>query len=104
MSPSHMYEVAPEPRLSIVIPAKNEAGSIAQQLAELDTVLAPLAPFEVIYVVDGSTDESLKELARADRPWLRVIVHAESCGKSAAVLTGVRAARAPIVSTLDGDG
>jgi glycosyltransferase involved in cell wall biosynthesis len=92
------------PRLSVVIPAKNEAGSVAAQLAELASVLAPLAPFEVIYVVDGSTDDSLRELARADRDWLRVIVHEESCGKSAAVLTGVRAARADIISTLDGDG
>lgn len=91
-------------RLSVVIPAKNEAGSIGQQLSELDTVLAPLAPFEVVYVVDGSTDESLRELARADRDWLRVIVHEESCGKSAAILTGVRAARADVISTLDGDG
>ena len=92
------------PRLSVVIPAKNEAGSVAAQMAELDAVLAPLAPFEVIYVVDGSTDDSLRELARADRGWLRVIVHAESCGKSAAILTGVRAARAGIVATIDGDG
>ena len=92
------------PRLSVVIPAKNEAGSVAPLMAELDEVLAPLAPFEVVYVVDGSTDDTLAQLARATRPWLRVIRHAESCGKSAAVLTGVRAARAPIVSTLDGDG
>ncbi|MDB5510764.1 MAG: dolichol-phosphate mannosyltransferase [Enterovirga sp.] len=92
------------PRLSVVIPAKDEAGSVAAQLAELDHVLAPLAPFEVVYVVDGSTDDSLRELARADRDWLRVIVHAESCGKSAAIRTGVRAARAGIVATLDGDG
>jgi dolichol-phosphate mannosyltransferase len=94
------------PRLSIVIPAKNEAGSIAAQIAEIETVCAPLAPFEVVYVVDGSTDDSLAELARAreGRPWLRVVRHAQSCGKSAAVLTGVRAARAPIISTLDGDG
>ena len=92
------------PRLSVVIPAKNEAGSVAAQMAELDAVLAPLAPFEVIYVVDGSTDGSLHELTRADRDWLRVIVHAESCGKSAAILTGVRATRAEIVATLDGDG
>ena len=99
MTPDH----AP-PRLSVVIPAKNEAGSVAALLAELDSVLAPLAPFEVIYVVDGSTDESLAELARQDRDWLRVIVHDRSGGKSAAVLTGVRAARAPVVSTLDGDG
>ena len=93
-----------EPRLSVVIPAKNEGGSVTAQMAELDTVLAPLAPFEVVYVVDGSTDDTLAELSLADRHWLRVIVHAESCGKSAAILTGVRAARAPIVATLDGDG
>jgi glycosyltransferase involved in cell wall biosynthesis len=94
------------PRLSIVIPAKNEAGSIATQIAEIETVCAPLAPFEIVYVVDGSTDDSMAELARAGvgRPWLRVIRHAESCGKSAAVLTGVRAARGPMISTLDGDG
>lgn len=100
-----MADETPAPlRLSVVIPAKNEAGSIAEQFAELDRVLAPLAPFEVIYVVDGSTDDTLAVLERERRPWLRVIRHAESCGKSAALLTGIRAARAPIVSTLDGDG
>jgi dolichol-phosphate mannosyltransferase len=91
-------------RLSVVIPAKNEAGSIAEQFAELDQVLAPLAPFEVVYVVDGSTDDTLAVLERERRPWLRVIRHADSCGKSAALLSGIRAARAPVVSTLDGDG
>jgi dolichol-phosphate mannosyltransferase len=104
MSPDATGRAGLEPRLSVVIPAKNEAGSVAQQLAELDLVLAPLAPFEVIYVVDGSTDDSLRELARADRDWLRVIVHEESCGKSAAILTGVRAAHGAVVATLDGDG
>lgn len=92
------------PRLSVVIPAKNEGGSVTAQMTELEEVLAPLAPFEVIYVVDGSTDDTLVELEKARRPWLRVIRHAESCGKSAALLTGIRAARAPVVSTLDGDG
>ena len=91
-------------RLSVVIPAKNEGGSVAAQLAELDRVLLPLAPFEVVYVVDGSTDDTLPELARCRRPWLRVIRHDRSCGKSAALLTGIRAARAPLVATLDGDG
>lgn len=92
------------PAVSIVIPAKNEAGSIAAQMAELDAVLAPIAPFEVVYVVDGSTDDTSAELARTTRPWLRIVRHAQSCGKSAAILTGVRAARAEIVATLDGDG
>ena len=40
----------------------------------------------------------------ASRPWLRQIKHAASCGQSAAVRTGVRHARAPVVVTLDGDG
>lgn len=97
-------DAAAVPRLSVVIPAKNEAGSVERQMDELERVLAPLAPFEVVYVVDGSTDDTLAALARAARPWLRIVRHAESCGKSAALLTGIRAARGAIVSTLDGDG
>ncbi len=40
----------------------------------------------------------------AERPWLRQIKHAQSCGQSAAIRTGVTAARAPVVATIDGDG
>jgi glycosyltransferase involved in cell wall biosynthesis len=94
------------PRLTIVIPAKNEAESLGALIAEIETVCAPLHPFEVVYVVDGSTDATTTELVKASvgRPWLRVARHRESCGKSAAILTGVRQARAPLVATLDGDG
>ena len=41
---------------------------------------------------------------KAERPWLRQIRHEASCGQSAAVRSGVAAARAPVVATLDGDG
>jgi dolichol-phosphate mannosyltransferase len=94
------------PRLSIVVPVKNEAPNVAPLLEEIERACAPLAPFEVVYVDDGSTDETPAELARARAalPWLRVIRHEASCGQSAAVRTGVLAARAPIVVTLDGDG
>lgn len=96
----------PAPRLTIVIPAKNEAASIEHLMAEIERLCAPLAPFEVIYVDDGSTDRTQAGLAgaRENRPWLKVLRHAESCGKSAAIRSGVRAARAPLVATLDGDG
>lgn len=88
------------------MPAKNEAGNVAPLVDELEAALAPLGPFEVIYVDDGSTDGTAAELARlaATRPWLRRIRHDRSGGQSASVRSGVRAARAPVVATLDGDG
>jgi len=96
----------PLPRISVVVPVKNEAGNILPLIEEIEQACVPLSPFEVIYVDDGSTDSTLAELGRARqmRPWLRVISHRESCGQSAAVRTGAQAARAPIVVTLDGDG
>jgi glycosyltransferase involved in cell wall biosynthesis len=62
--------------------------------------------FEIIYVNDGSTDGTEAELRSlmASLPFLRQIKHAQSCGQSAAVRTGVAHARAPVVVTLDGDG
>ena len=94
------------PRLSVVVPVKNEAGNVAPLVAEIEAACRPLGAFEVVYVNDGSSDTTAREIMelRAARPWLRCVSHAQSCGQSAAVRTGVRAARAPIVVTLDGDG
>lgn len=93
------------PRLTIVVPVKNEAGNIAPLVAEIEQACAGL-PFEVVYVDDGSTDSTpaTLEAARAGRPWLRVLRHEASAGQSAAVRSGVLAARGAIVATLDGDG
>jgi glycosyltransferase involved in cell wall biosynthesis len=93
------------PAVSIVVPARNEAGNIAPLVAEIADALAGSA-FEIIYVNDGSTDateQELRDLMR-QRPWLRQLRHTTSCGQSAAVRTGVAAARGEIVVTLDGDG
>lgn len=99
-------ETGPAPRVSIVVPVRNEAPNVLPLLAEIEDACLPLAPFEVIYVDDGSTDGTQAELARARaiHPSLRILRHAESCGQSAAFRTGVHAARARIVATLDGDG
>lgn len=93
------------PGVSIVVPVHNEAENIPVLADEIAAALKGRA-FEAIFVNDGSSDETekvLKALGRK-RPWLRQVKHAQSCGQSAAVRTGVRAAHAPIVVTLDGDG
>ena len=94
------------PAVSVVVPVRNEADNVGPLVDEIAAALAGRWPFEVIYVNDGSTDgteAALVRLAR-EKPWLRQVKHAASCGQSAAVRTGVAAARAPIVATLDGDG
>ena len=95
-----------DPTVSVVVPVRNEAGNIAPLVAEIADALNGQWLFEVVYVDDGSKDGTGAELDRLmkEYPWLRRIHHKQSCGQSAAVRTGVTAARAPIVVTLDGDG
>ncbi|HEY2184541.1 MAG TPA: glycosyltransferase family 2 protein [Xanthobacteraceae bacterium] len=94
------------PAVSIVVPVRNEAGNVGPLISEIVDRLDKVASFEIIYVNDGSTDgtESALTELMANRPWLRQIKHQRSCGQSAAIHTGVRHARAPVVVTLDGDG
>jgi dolichol-phosphate mannosyltransferase len=94
------------PRISVVVPVRNEAGNVAPLIAEIARAMAPLAPFEIVYVNDGSSDATAAELRTLAEqyPFLRHVDHAVSCGQSAAVRSGVSFARAPVVVTLDGDG
>lgn len=92
--------------LSVVVPVLNEADNIAPLVAEIDAALAGVADYEIVYVDDGSTDrtvETVRGLARAN-PRLRLVRHRDRCGQSAAVMSGVRAARGVWIATLDGDG
>ena len=92
--------------VSIVVPVRNEAENVAPLIAEIAAALDGRWPYEIIYVNDGSTDATAEQLASVmkARPNLRQIRHATSAGQSAAVRSGVRAARGAIVATLDGDG
>ena len=85
---------------------RNEAENVAPLIAEIAAALDGRWPYEIIYVNDGSTDATGERLASAmkSRSNLRQLLHATSAGQSAAVRSGVRAARGTIVATLDGDG
>jgi len=100
-----MPTIGVAPAVSVVVPLRNEAGNITPLIEEIAVALAGRA-FEIVCVNDGSTDTTEAELVAAmrTRPYLRQVEHAVSCGQSAAVRTGVAAARAPLVATLDGDG
>jgi dolichol-phosphate mannosyltransferase len=92
--------------VSIVVPVRNEADNVAPLVKEIVGALDGHWAYEIIYINDGSTDatgERLQELMKR-HPQLRQLRHATSSGQSAAVRSGVRAARGDIVATLDGDG
>jgi dolichol-phosphate mannosyltransferase len=92
--------------VSIVVPVRNEADNIAPLIAEIAAALDDRWAYEIVYVNDGSTDATAERLVAAmkERSNLRQLRHAVSTGQSAAVRSGVRAARGAIVATLDGDG
>ena len=98
------------PDYSVVVPVRNEAGNIIPLIAEIRAAMESVGKtgtaYEIIYVDDGSDDETAAVLGQQAKhcPELRIIRHAESAGQSAAIMTGVNAAKAPTIITLDGDG
>jgi glycosyltransferase involved in cell wall biosynthesis len=90
---------------SVVVPVHDEEGAAVALAREIAAVLDGRA-YEMIFVDDGSRDDTRGELAalKAELPALRIVGHRKNSGQSRAVRTGVIAARAPVVGTLDGDG
>jgi len=96
-----------QPSFSLVIPSKNEADNILPLIREIQAVLGTLYPYELIVIDDGSTDNSLEILKRirgSGESRLRIFRHERSFGQTSAIVSGVKAARAAWIVTLDGDG
>lgn len=96
----------PPPAVSVVVPARDEEESLPELARELRQALDGAGVgYELLLVDDGSTDRTLEvmlELARRD-PAIRVLCQRPNRGQSAALAAGWRAARAPVVVTLDAD-
>lgn len=100
-------EPSVSPSVSVVVPAYNEGENLRPLVDEILAALESEWPqCEVLLVDDGSTDDTVAvaaSLCAAD-PRVRHLRHHRNSGQSAAVWSGVVAARAPLVATLDGDG
>lgn len=91
--------------LSIIIPVFNEVDNITKLYQEIKQVLeANNFCYEVIFIDDGSTDGTKECLQLLADDTLRVLIHNKNFGQSAALVTGAKAARYPLLVTLDGDG
>lgn len=94
-----------DPAVSVVIAALNEAETVAAVATEALAAFA-VDSFELVFVDDGSTDATpaqLDALARAHLE-IRVLHHDRRCGKTAALRTGIAAARGTLIVTMDADG
>ena len=93
-------------RFSVVIAVFNEAENVVPVTKELVRAAGAVGPFELIYVDDGSNDDTADRLRalRAQGDPIRILRHDRRCGKTAALVTGIAAARAPWIVTMDGDG
>jgi len=92
--------------ISLVIPVYNEAGSVEKLLAEIDVALRDGdRPYEVVFVDDGSTDQSFEIMSRlaADHPGVHVVKLRRNFGKAAALAHGFAAARGDYIVSMDGD-
>lgn len=92
--------------ISVVIPVHNEMDNVQPLAREVHSVLDGIVAHEIIFVDDGSTDDTPSRLAEtaATTPTVRMIRHMARAGQSEALRTGIVAARFPLVVTLDGDG
>jgi len=88
-------------KISVVIPAFQEATVIGQVVAAAVEVLAIYPQAEVLVVDDASTDDTALV---AEHAGARVIRHPYNKGNGAAIKTGIRAATGDIIVFMDGDG
>jgi dolichol-phosphate mannosyltransferase len=104
--PSQALVSGAQPEVAVVIAVLDEEDNVEAVTAEVVAALEPYAPFELVYVDDGSRDSTPEIIARlsAADPRIRLIRHDRRCGKSQAVRTGVLASHACWIATMDGDG
>ena len=88
------------PAVSVVVPLFNEEENVPLLQVEIGAALAGVN-YELIFVDDGSTDQSVARIERAPR--VQILRFAQNAGQSAALYAGLQAARGRVVVLIDGD-
>jgi len=91
---------------SIVVPCYNEQDAIAQTIEAIRNALPDKNSYELIFVNDGSTDETglvLESELKKDGNF-RIVTHNKNRGYGAALKTGIRLAQADLIAITDADG
>ncbi|MGQ0533747.1 MAG: glycosyltransferase family 2 protein [Caulobacteraceae bacterium] len=94
----------PSIRISLVIAVLNEAENIEAVAREAMSALQDSGPYEIVFVDDGSSDDTAARIHALPTDVVRLVRHKKRCGKSQAVRSGVVAARGEWIGTMDGDG
>ncbi|ANP45754.1 glycosyltransferase family 2 protein [Candidatus Viadribacter manganicus] len=92
------------PRISIVIAVLDEAENVASVAAEIISAFENSGSFEIVFVDDGSSDDTVSRIRTLPKDLVRLVRHEKRCGKSQAVRSGVAAAHGEWIGTMDGDG
>ncbi len=94
------------PEISVVVPVHNEVDNIEPLIKKILAALQGLGASEILYVDDCSRDGTPEKLVNLKRQndVLRVLTHQKQSGQSAAIRSGIKAARGTLIITLDGDG
>ncbi len=89
--------------LSVIVPVLNEGGAVVTLYREILAVCQRIGkPFEIIFVNDGSSDNTL-EVLKSLSP-IKIINLRRNFGQTAAMDAGIKAAKGRYLATLDGDG
>jgi glycosyltransferase involved in cell wall biosynthesis len=93
------------PEVSIVIPGLNEGKSLPELARRIHAALAPLGSYEIIFVDDGSTDDTWQRISElhAEMPWVRGVSLRRNFGKAMALKAGFKLSKAPILVMMDAD-
>ncbi len=89
-------------KLSVVVCVYNEEENIKPQIQRIAEAMEGYE-YEMVFVDDGSKDNTLKELYSVEHPRLRVVELKKNYGQSLALMAGIDYAQGEYIATMDGD-